>query len=293
MPKAADVMIKMVTEGIRSLGKIQGQRNELQAGMIANELEKRSNFMWKMREKMQSPSFNMQRDLQKIFQDQFEGDQRPGPGPAQGRGVMGTAQPGAGIMQPGREGLPTKGGLMQQFARTGGIAPGFPGALPAGAPQDLQQAQPQPDIFSQQVKPTVRLTGTGYTPHYASRKDFIYDQIQKKKRRGTQLTPKETKFMDDYLGLKDQPLSGDEYDVDKQKALAGEMEWSDLRTKYAYDSTKATEIGKIQTQDVINQIAGDPRGWKAGYREFLKREREATMAGIDAAAVYRAFGYSK
>lgn len=189
MADRTQAILKGITKAITDYGTIMGERNKLQSEILANELKQRSNFIWKMRERMQDPRFNL-RAMQGMMSELYpEGDQQTGPV----QGQMGAARPT-------RERLPAKGDLMQQFARTGGIAPGFPGALPAGAPQAMRQAQPQPDIFAQPVRPTVRMTATGYTPHYAPRKEFIYEQIQKKKRRGQTLTPKETKFEEDYLG---------------------------------------------------------------------------------------------
>lgn len=68
--------------------------------------------------------------------------------------------------------------------------------------QSRQGGQPNidEDVFSSEVKPSLRYGNKGGAElYYPSQKDFIYSQIQAKKKKGMGLSEKESKFIDEYM----------------------------------------------------------------------------------------------
>lgn len=64
MADKTQAILKGVTSAIKQWGAIMGERNKLQADLLANEMKKRSNWLWKMRERMTTPEGRGQQWLQ-------------------------------------------------------------------------------------------------------------------------------------------------------------------------------------------------------------------------------------
>lgn len=67
------VMLKSITTAVKDWGRIQGERSKIQAELLSNEMEKRQNWLWKMKEKQASPQYQMQQQLGQMFQRQQGG----------------------------------------------------------------------------------------------------------------------------------------------------------------------------------------------------------------------------
>lgn len=70
-------VLKAVTTAVKEYGKIQGERNKIQAELISNEMEKRQNWLWKIKEAQAKPEAQAQMRMGQQFQQQAPGATSP------------------------------------------------------------------------------------------------------------------------------------------------------------------------------------------------------------------------
>ena len=167
-------------------------------------------------------------------------------------------------------------------------------------------------------------TTEGYGVTNVDPKKWVFLRIQEKEKRGMSLTEKEEKFRDKYLEGEGDYFK--RYDEDVLKAESGEMEWEELARKYPrrreeiegfrkasmpqLERSSSFRMGKglsaFFSKDVANMNAqtlkqvynpekpNDPViETMEDLKELLKREQEATAAGIDIEAILEYFGLTR
>lgn len=121
---------------------------------------------------------------------------------------------------------------------------------------------PAADPFSAQVQPQIRQGETGYKTHYPPQKEFIYNQIQKKKQRGMQLSQKEKAYEENYLGTAEKEPSW------KQQATIDAIK-SDLKRK---SGTTYSLMGEPQPFEMKNEEAALDYISQRGFSPELFKE---------------------
>jgi len=148
-----------------------------------------------------------------------------------------------------------------------------------------QQVAGATDPFGATPESQVVAGDKGFKTERPKPKEWIYNQIQKKKQSNMPLSKKEQDFENKYLGIsaKDAKLTYNErYDRDVLSAEKGELAWEELSNKYPRKREEIDEFKSIATSPLVSKSPKfrEGKGLKALFSGDVARLKPKTKSAI-------------